>query len=409
MAAFPGGAMRNRNTERLVHFLLVAFLLSGVASAQNVPAIDVFGGYSYLRFNVPSGSSQLSITSDHLIPRGWEASGSVLLLRHIAAEADFGVQKLNRCGGTAFNCNNFSYMFGPRYELGGRTGRLSGFVHVLAGRDRMNLPLSAPGQSVPDTSIAAAAGAGLNYWFFRHVGLQLGPVDFVYTNHLNDSRFPAQYSYRGAAGIVVRFGGEAQPEPPKPEPKPEKKKSKGHRSWIRPWHKSKPEPEAEPSGTQPTTSSQPAAKPKKKKSKGHRSWIRPWHKSRPEPEPEPEPSETQPSEAKPSAAPGQRPASAGAPASTNATAVSRGMPIHPLGIVVGPHGFEGAQILQIDAGSVAEMAALQVGDLIKSVDGKTIRTPMELAAELVDRTGKVRIGIQRGDFATETSLVLGGR
>jgi len=52
------------------------------------------------------------------------------------------------------------------------------------------------------------------------------------------------------------------------------------------------------------------------------------------------------------------------------------------------------------------MAALHVGDLIKAVDGKTVRTPMELAAELSDRTGKVRITIMRGDFATETTLLL---
>ena len=53
------------------------------------------------------------------------------------------------------------------------------------------------------------------------------------------------------------------------------------------------------------------------------------------------------------------------------------------------------------------MAALHVGDLIKAVDGKTVRTPMELAAELSDKTGKVHITIMRGDFATETVIMLG--
>jgi ketol-acid reductoisomerase len=33
---------------------------------------------------------------------------------------------------------------------------------------------------------------------------------------------------------------------------------------------------------------------------------------------------------------------------------------------------------------------------------------MELAAELADKTGKVRIGILRGTFATETVIMLGG-
>jgi PDZ domain-containing secreted protein len=55
------------------------------------------------------------------------------------------------------------------------------------------------------------------------------------------------------------------------------------------------------------------------------------------------------------------------------------------------------------------MASLKVGDLIKAVDDKVVRTPMELAAELSDKVGKVRISIQRGDFATETTILLGGR
>jgi PDZ domain-containing secreted protein len=55
------------------------------------------------------------------------------------------------------------------------------------------------------------------------------------------------------------------------------------------------------------------------------------------------------------------------------------------------------------------MASMKAGDLIKTVDGKAVRTPMELLAELSDKTGKVKIGIQRGDFATETLVLLGAR
>jgi S1-C subfamily serine protease len=85
------------------------------------------------------------------------------------------------------------------------------------------------------------------------------------------------------------------------------------------------------------------------------------------------------------------------------------MPIHSLGVVVAPQEFDGAKILEIELGSVAEMASLHAGDLIKSVDGKAVRTPMELAAELSDKSGKVRIGILRGTFATETVILLGAR
>src|ERR1700733_9432473 len=47
-----GGVIRNmKNFLRIA--LAVLFLLS-IATAQNIPAIDVFGGYSFLGFNMPS-------------------------------------------------------------------------------------------------------------------------------------------------------------------------------------------------------------------------------------------------------------------------------------------------------------------------------------------------------------------
>jgi len=85
------------------------------------------------------------------------------------------------------------------------------------------------------------------------------------------------------------------------------------------------------------------------------------------------------------------------------------MPLPSLGVVLVPQEFDGAKILEIVPGGVAEMASLKAGDLIKSVDVKAVRTPMELAAELSDKSGKVRIGILRGDWATETLILLGIR
>jgi len=292
-------------------------------------------------------------SSQRLDLKGWEFSASVGLLHHLAAEADFSDHSLSNCGGSTVNCSNFSYMFGPRFTIGDRSSRITGFVHGLVGRDRMDLPES--GLSVSDTSVAFAGGGGLDYWLFRHIGVQLGPVDYVYTHHLNSDAVSSQGSFRAAGGIAFRFGGEF----PASEPKaPKEPKTESHRSWKRPWHKTT----SAPSESQPTTvSSAP-----------------------PRPAPSVQPAQPLPTP-------------------------SHGMAIHSLGVVVAPQEFDGAKILQIEPGGVAEMASLKAGDLIKSVDGKVVRTPMELAAELSDKIGKVRISIQRGDFATETVIMLGAR
>jgi hypothetical protein len=354
---------RIKEMGKLVHFALAAFLLVGIASAQsNLPAIDIFGGYSYIRFNEP-----LSTLTPHenLTLNGYGFSGSVGLFHHLSAEADFSHHSINDCGGVStVSCSNFSYMFGPRYTFGDHSSKSTFFVHGLVGRDSATM-LGSSDSTVSDTAVALVAGFGLNYWFTRHIGFQLGPADLFYTNHLADDGANAQTTFRVSAGFAFRFGGETGPlvakpqPPPPPQPQPEQPKSESHRSWIRPWHK---------------TQTAPA---------------------------EGEPSETQTAQGQSTVAP--------APTSRNTPAVSHGMAVHPLGIMAAPQEFAGARILQIESGSVAEMASLHVGDLITSVDGKPVRTPMELAAELSGKTGKVRIGIVRGKFVTETEILIGAQ
>jgi len=354
IVAFLGGAVRNM--EKLVRIVLAALFLLGIASAQNIPAVDVFGGYSYFNFDVPTSPET---TSGRLALNGWDFSVAVGQFHHFSVEGDLSGHQLSDCGGVSgLNCSDFSYMIGPRYTVGDRSSRLTGFVHGLVGQDRADLPIASSSSTVSDTSLALAAGAGVDYWFFRHIGVQLGPVDYIYTRHLNNYEgynVPSQSNFRASAGIVFRFGGNLPPTEPKP-PKQPKAEAQAGRSRIRPWHKNKPAPP-----------------------------------------------ETQPSESQPSTVAVHR------PAQPSVTALGRGMSLPALGVVVTPQEFDGAKILEIVPGGVAEMASLHVGDLIRSVDGRAVKTPMELAAELSDKSGKVRIGILRGDFATETVILLGAR
>jgi PDZ domain len=320
-----------KNSLRIA--LAVLFLLS-MATAQNIPAIDVFGGYSFLGFNMPSS---VDTTAQRLSLQGWDGSAAVGLFQHLAVEADFSGHQLSDCGGTTgLNCSNLSFMFGPRYNLGDRaTKKITGFVHALVGEDRATLPLS--GIATTDTSVGLAAGGAVDYWVGRHIGVQLGPADYFYTHHLNVDGVSSQNNYRAAAGIVFRFGGEL------------------------------------PAPAQTTTAPAPAPQPRSRRGRGQS-----------------QPASTEASE----------------PAGV-VNVPGRGMSIIALGAVVGPQEFDGAKIVQIVPGGVAEMSSLKAGDLIKSVDGKAVRTPMELAAELSDKAGKVTIGIQRGDFATDVVLLLG--
>jgi hypothetical protein len=338
-----------------IYFGLAAIFLSltAFASAQNVPAVDIFGGYSYLDLQIPASGETSSQTFKM---NGYDASLAIALFHHLSVEADFSGHRLSDCDGISnLNCDDFSYMVGPRYTFGDHSSKVTIFVHGLVGRDKADIIGLDPELTVSDTSIGIAGGAGLDYWFMRHIGVQLGPIDAFYTNHLSDLGASGQVTYRAAVGVVFRFGGDLPPAKPKPP------------------QEAKVEKPAQP-----------------EKPESHRSWIRPWHKT-----------VTAPAE-------GQTTTTAtAAPVPSTPAIPSRGMPIHSIGLVVAPQEFDGARILAVDPGSVAEMASFHVGDLIKAVDGKPVKTPMELAAELSDKTGKVSITIQRGTAAIETVILLG--
>jgi hypothetical protein len=113
----------------------------------------------------------------------------------------------------------------------------------------------------------------------------------------------------------------------------------------------------------------------------------------------------------PSASPVPRPE---APPPPSAPSRHRGaaMQVAVLGLAVVSRGSEGAEVVEVVRGSVADFAGLQPGDIINGIDGKTVRTPMELAAELSGRAAgeKVRLAFMvRGYWQSETTIVLGGQ
>jgi hypothetical protein len=90
------------------------------------------------------------------------------------------------------------------------------------------------------------------------------------------------------------------------------------------------------------------------------------------------------------------------------------MPIPVLGVSVAQRQEGGARIVSVVSGSVADLAYMHVGDVIDEVDGKAVKTPMELAAELSGRPpgSKVRIGYQyrneaMGYWPKTTAVILG--
>ena len=87
-----------------------------------------------------------------------------------------------------------------------------------------------------------------------------------------------------------------------------------------------------------------------------------------------------------------------------------GTKIATLGVIVTLGRNPGAEITDEAPNGVGAMAGIHVGDVINAVDGKPVKSPMELAAELSGRAAgeKVRLGfLIRGQWQSETIVLLG--
>lgn len=90
-------------------------------------------------------------------------------------------------------------------------------------------------------------------------------------------------------------------------------------------------------------------------------------------------------------------------------AIPTGMRVPALGIMVALGRNPGAEITDEASTGVAALAGLHIGDVINAVDGKPVKTPMELAVELANhQTGdKVKLGfLVRGQWQTEAVLLI---
>jgi hypothetical protein len=87
-----------------------------------------------------------------------------------------------------------------------------------------------------------------------------------------------------------------------------------------------------------------------------------------------------------------------------------GMLIPSLGITATVGNNPGAEIIDEAPNGVAALAGLHAGDVINTVEGRPVRTPMELAAELANHAAgdKIKLGfLVHGQWQTETVLLLG--
>ena len=161
------------------------------ASAQDMNKVDIFGGYSYLRFNPGSGASSINLN-------GGVGSFAYNLTDHIAGVAELGGNHGTLSG---VGVTSFSYLFGPKIYA--KMEKVTPFAQVLFG----GVHGSCSDCSASANAFGMALGGGVDWNVHDRISVRLAQVDYVYTRFSTDlvELGSSQNNFRYSVGVVIHF------------------------------------------------------------------------------------------------------------------------------------------------------------------------------------------------------------
>ena len=148
--------------------------------------MEVFGGYSYVRFNA---NDFLGLHSNL---NGWEVSGEYKFADWIGGRADFSGD-YGTVGGVS-SSGLYTFLFGPQVSF---PARVSPFAHVLLGGAHFDFGHGGPS----DTDFASAIGGGFDAKVAHGISWRIIQGDWLHTSFFGNGQNNARIS----TGIVFRF------------------------------------------------------------------------------------------------------------------------------------------------------------------------------------------------------------
>jgi len=185
-----------RNTARLLAALAgIALFGSLPASAQHLYRVDLFGGYSYMRYD----STTLGFRNDSNLNGGNVSIAWPSIYRGLGFVADAS-------GNFGDELRIYNFMIGPQFSY--RKFGFTFFGHGLYGKSRGRFDL--PHQDIYGVHYSAysslgrdyAYGGGVDKPFLKpHLSLRI-QVDYI----TSDTFGTTQSNIRASTGIVYRWG-----------------------------------------------------------------------------------------------------------------------------------------------------------------------------------------------------------
>jgi hypothetical protein len=174
-------------------FAILIFLFQltwpSLSRAQEVPRYDVFGGFSYLRFNATTIGYP-----DYTNLYGWNGGASGAITRKFGVAIDLS-------GNYGSEMSAYHFMIGPQYTW--RRDKSKFFAHALIGKAQNNVSIVQPTRSgFENVGRSIGGGVGFDYDWKPKISIRVFQVDYFH----NDTFGTTQNDVRGSIGVVYHFG-----------------------------------------------------------------------------------------------------------------------------------------------------------------------------------------------------------
>ena len=203
--------------------LLALFALLAVSSIPTLaqhregetPVLEVNGGYTYMRWQVPSFAQGPGGPSSFNY-NGFNAGAAYNATNWLAIVADLSwVYNTQGASGSNAKSHIYSYLAGPRvYPLGHHW--LTPFVHGLVGVASYHLHVPSPDPTLvfneTDNNLSFAIGGGVDWKLTKHISIRLAQLDYQQTRALRADAVASgaspenQNNFKYSGGVVFRFG-----------------------------------------------------------------------------------------------------------------------------------------------------------------------------------------------------------
>jgi hypothetical protein len=169
-------------------FLCIATAIASPSAAQIAPRWEVFGGYSYRRFDAPTVGF-----ADRLNLNGWNAEGAFNITTEWSIAADVS-------GHYGSQLTLYNFMFGPQYSW--RKDKSKFFGHVLFGKAQNTVNIvTATRNGFESVGRSVAVGGGYDRDLTPRFTWRI-QADYLNTHTFGNT----QNDIRVSTGLVFHFG-----------------------------------------------------------------------------------------------------------------------------------------------------------------------------------------------------------